>query len=88
MTEIEASLERCGQALAEAEQLIARIDDIPAELRPEVSVLRARIAILRREVGRLRGVATVRARLEIDPDWTISPDDAAPWPLRRDQAGS
>lgn len=87
LTEIEASLAGCDRALAEAEKLVVQLNDIPVEARPEVSVLCVRIAILRREVGRLRGVATVRARLKIDPDRTFLPDDAVPWPLRRDQAG-
>jgi hypothetical protein len=87
LSEIQACLEGCDQALAEAEKLIARLDDFPAALRPEVSVLLARIAILRREMGRLRGVATVRARLKVHPDRTYFTDDAVPWPLRRDQGG-
>ncbi|MEO8141859.1 MAG: hypothetical protein ABI617_04295 [Sphingomicrobium sp.] len=60
--------------------MIASLAQFPASLEPELAATKLRIAALRHEVERLRGMATVRVRRKIHPDWIDLANGAVPWP--------
>ncbi len=79
MTDLQAYLAGCDQALAEAELLITSLDYGPARLEVELSGLRQRIATLRVEVERLRGMRGAPMRNRIEPKWTELSGSESPW---------
>lgn len=79
MNKFEPYLAGCDQALAEADLLIACLDDFPASLEAELAATRQRIAALRLEVERLRGMTTLPPRRKMHPDWIDLSSFGSPW---------
>lgn len=70
MTDLQPSLAKCDDALAQAELLIAFLAADPAQRDWDLSALRQRITTLRAEVERLRGMQGTPFRKRIEPDRT------------------
>lgn len=86
MTDLDPCLAGCDAALAEAELLLAMLNDaalIDAELGP----VRRSITTLRREVDRLRGMKVVPSRRETDPFWMKLGSADSPWPASGSDRG-
>lgn len=79
MTDYEYCLAGCGQALAEAQLLVAKLAAIEGTLGLDLGPFLARIATLEREVERLRGLPIVRLRTKTHPDWIYLSSDKTPW---------